>query len=293
MEEARTVPAAGDTVTREEVGQIPVDQIAPSRFQPRRAFDDRELKELAASINQYGVLQPILVRPAGKGYELVAGERRLRACRLAGVKTIPAVVKAVSDRELALMALVENLQREDLNVLEEAEGYDRLLREFGLTQEDLARQLGRSQSSIANKLRLLRLPEEVRLALSRGAVTERHARALLSLATPEQQVNVLRHIVAGELNVRQTEALVEQVAGGISREIRDGRPPAGEGKRRIVRVFKDIRIFLNAFRQAVQTLQRAGLPAEMVEEDGEEYLEVRVRIPKTGRGRQASQTRRP
>ena len=158
------------------VREIPLDDLAPNPYQPRRKFAKEEMAELAESIRQYGVLQPVVARPAPEGLELVAGERRLRACKMLGLMTIPTIVKELTDQDMAILSLVENLQREDLNFLEEAQGYYNLLEEFGFTQEELAQRIGKSQSTIANKIRLLKLSPRVRSYISREIITERHAR---------------------------------------------------------------------------------------------------------------------
>lgn|GEM_PF-1341674 len=253
--------------------------IADNPRQPRQTLDPAALSELAASIAVHGVLQPILVRRSEKGYEVVAGHRRLRAAEMAGLKSIPAVVLDVSDEDTGLLALVENLQREELGYLEEAAAYERILREFGLTQEELARRLGRSQSTIANKLRLLRLPEEIRARIAGLPVTERHARALLSLKSPARQAQVVEAVAARALTVRQTEQLVERLR---AEELAESSGRADRPAQVWRGVFRDVRILSNTFRAAVARLQQAGLEAEMQEAEVPEGLEIRVliRLPK-------------
>ena len=251
---------------------LPVDSILFNPYQPRKTEMDKDIDELAASISQHGVLQPVVVRRMGRGYELIAGERRLRACKKAGIKTIPALVRSVSDEELALLALVENLQRRGLNVLDEAEGYRNLIEKFGLTQEEVAVQVGKSQPTIANKLRLFKLPQGVLEELRRGAFTERHARALLRLPSEEQQIEVMETVLEGQLNVAQTDELVDEVTQEAS--------PKPQVKRQRVRVFKDLRIFLNSFRQVVIALKRTGVEAVMEEEEDGEFWRIRVSIAK-------------
>ena len=251
---------------------IPVDHIQISPFQPRRHFGSAELEELASSIRQHGVIQPLVVRPlGGDRYELIAGERRLRASKMAGLETVPVIVRPYDDHQAAVVTLIENLQREDLHFLEEAEGYQLLIEQFHLTQEELAKQVGKSQSAIANKLRLLRLPDKVRQYISRVIIGERHARALLRLDNEEDQLRVLKETIEKNLTVKQTEQLVEKL-------LRSKEPGAKKG-RRMVKVYKDIRIFLNTFRQAADTLKNAGVPVELVESRDERYIEVKVRIP--------------
>ncbi len=189
------------------ISEIELDKIVPNDYQPRKFFDDEKLKELAASIKEQGVIQPIIVHKAGGGYQLIAGERRWRASRLAGLKTIPALVKEATKRELLEMALIENIQREDLNPLEAAEAYKRLQDEFKLTQEDLARRVGKERSTVTNFLRLLGLPKEIKHDLSSGALSMGHAKALLSLDRVRDQLQAAASIVKKGLSVREAEAL--------------------------------------------------------------------------------------
>jgi len=267
-------PAAKRKEEREpsEIKQIPVNSIVFSPFQARRGFEEGDLRDLAQSIKEHGLLQPILVRPFNKGFELIAGERRVRACKMLGLQTIPAVVRTMDDNEVAQVGLVENLQRQDLSPVEEAEGYRRLIEEFGFTQEAVAQRVGRSQPNVANKLRLLRLPEEIREAISREIITERHARALLSIKGDDGRAKAFRAIIDKGLNVQQAEAYVDQVAATA-----DGRKPT---MRRRIHVVRDIRIFLNTFRQAVKALKRAGLDAVMEESEEGDVIRVVVTVSK-------------
>ncbi len=270
----------------EEVQLIPLEAVSRNPYQPRKVFEEDELEGLARSIEEYGVLQPVVVRKRGHGYELIAGERRLRAAEKAGLKAIPALVRELSDEEVALQGLVENLQRRDLSFLEEAEGYRQLMEKFGFTQGELARRLGKSQSAIANKLRLLNLPAEIREAISREIISERHARALLRLPDCEQQREVLEEIRRKDLNVREAEELIEGRLQGISR----AKEGSGRRKQKITRVFKDIRIFVNSFREAVNTLRKVGFDARMEQEDRGDYIEICVRIPKKRGARKRGRT---
>lgn len=188
---------------------IPVDAIAPNPRQPRKSFDDKALHDLAASLTQSGVLQPVVVRRLDSGYQLIVGERRWRAAKLAGLTRIPAVVREASDAQSLELALVENLLREDLNPIEEAEGYQQLLAEFGWTQEELAQRVSRDRSSIANCLRLLKLPDLIQADLRAGRLTMGHARALLSLTSPTEQLRLREAILAHSWSVRATEAGVQ------------------------------------------------------------------------------------
>lgn len=254
---------------------LAIADISDNPRQPRQTLDPDALSELAASIAVHGVLQPVLVRKAEDGYELVAGQRRLRAAEMAGLEVIPAVVLDVGDEDTGLLALVENLQREDLGYLEEAAAYERILRDFGLTQEELARRLGRSQSTIANKVRLLRLPSGIRSRLASSQLTERHARAILALKNEERQLQALDAAVSRGLTVRQTEQLVERLrAEELAEEA--GRPARVTQKWR--GVFRDARILSNTFRAAVTRLRRAGVEAELEEKRLPEGLEIRVLV---------------
>lgn len=254
------------------VREIPIDRVRANPYQPRRQFDERELKELAASIETYGLLQPVLVRPKSNSwYELIAGERRVRAVRLLGRATIPALVRELDDEDMGLLALLENLQRLDLSFWEEAEGYARLLSEFDLTQEELAQRLGKSQSTIANKLRLLRLPDSIRHNISREIFTERHARALLRLPEAETQEKVAEKIVSENLTVQATEQLIARILG-------ETKPK--EKKARFIRVYKDIRLFINSVRRAAAELRQAGLEVTVKERETDNSWEISIVVPK-------------
>lgn len=258
----------------EQIRELRIDSIRPNPYQPRKYFDSFQLAELAKSIKEFGVIQPVIVRKKENYYELIAGERRLRASQNIGKKTIPAIVKTLSEQETAEIALIENLQREDLNYFEEAEGYKRLLQEFNLTQEEVARRVGKSQSTIANKLRLLKLPPSIRDNINLDIITERHARALLKLANVDLQLFVLNEIYAKELNVREAEFLVatqlaQNEAGSKNKK-----------EKRIVRIFKDIRIYLNTLRSAVATIRETGVEVKMCEKNHENHVEVVIQIYK-------------
>ena len=199
-----TAAEANDLPDRE----LPIDAISRNPRQPRTTFDETALDELATSIRAQGIIQPLLVRPrAGGTYELVAGERRLRAAERAGLRTVPVVIREMSDDESLEIALVENLQRTDLSALEEAAAYERLMHDFGLTQEEVAERVGKSRPTIANTLRLLRLPEPIKQELARGRLTAGHARALLSIDDADAQLRAARQIVARQMSVRDTEKL--------------------------------------------------------------------------------------
>lgn len=257
----------------EQIEHIPVHLIQANQYQPRSEFDEDGLDELAQSIAQHGILHPVVVRKSQVGYELIVGERRLRACRRLGMETIPALVKDFADKQVAELALIENLQRKDLRLFEEADGYRRLLEEFSLTQEELAARLGKTQSSIANKLRLLRLPESVREVISREILSERHARALLRLENEEDQLKVVQKVVEKGLNVRQTEALVKEI-------LERGREPEPVHQPKRTLVLKDLRLFRNSIKSLTDTLKSSGLQVDVEERDGDDCFELLVVVRK-------------
>lgn len=193
--------------------EISVEEIIPNSFQPRKEFDPEKLQELASSIQEHGVIQPVIVRPRlnNTGYELVVGERRLRACKMIGLEKIPAVIKTLSDQEMTEIALIENIQRENLNPVEEAKAYKRLIEEFGLTQEEVAKKVGKSRSFVANFLRLLQLPSDILDLLADGKVTVGHVRPLLSLVNESLQRQVVKEILERNLSVRETEETVKKI----------------------------------------------------------------------------------
>lgn len=202
-----------------DVQRVRIENIVPNRYQPRHTFPQEELAELAASIKESGVLQPIMVRRKGDGiYELIAGERRWRASKEAGLETIPVVIRNCSDQESLLLALVENLQREDLNPMETARAYSRMMNEFGLTQDAIAAKVGRDRSSVANFVRLIHLPPEVQELVEGGTLTTGHAKALLGLQSTEEQLRIGKMVAAGTLSVRETEQLVELSLAGKKRQ---------------------------------------------------------------------------
>lgn len=255
----------------DEAKKLNCADISPNPFQPRQHFNEENLRELAQSIKTYGLLQPILVRRVQGGYQLVAGERRLRACQLLGWRQIPAVIREVNDSAMAAMALIENLQRENLDYFEEAEGYQRLLEEFGLTQEVLAQRIGKSQSTIANKMRLLKLAKSVQRKLLEAGLSERHARALLKLPDNESREKVLEKIIKLNLNVRQTESLIEGLLEDNERPEQTSAPKF---------VIKDYRIVMNTIRQAVATMEQVGLKPQVSQTEHDDYYEVTIRLPK-------------
>ena len=253
------------------VRYIPINDIRPNSQQPRRRFDEDGLRELSESIAAYGILQPLTVRAQNGGYELVAGERRWRAARMAGLRQVPCLLARVDEEDAALLALIENLQRRDLDYMEEASAIARLLRRYGLSQQQAAEKLGRSQSAVANKLRLLRLEEPVVDALRRYGLTERHARALLRLEDGEQRLSAAEHMGKRGMNVAAAEAYIEQL---IARS--QTTPP----KRRSTYVIKDVRLFLNSVERGIRLMRGAGVGAKVARQDTEEEICLTVRIPK-------------
>ncbi|HMM22591.1 MAG TPA: nucleoid occlusion protein [Selenomonadales bacterium] len=269
---ASSEPGAGDST---DIHEIHIGEIIPNPFQPRKTFNDEGLQDLAASVREHGILQPLLVRRTPAGFEIVAGERRFRAAKIAGLTAVPAIVRELDDKEMAELAMIENLQREDLHYLEEAEGFQLLLTNFGLTQEDLARRVGKNQSTIANKLRLLRLAPEIRQTLVSDSLTERHARALLKIEDPGRQQEILASIRQNGLNVRETEDLIEGVLEDISREMEKKAP-----KQNVVKIIKDVRIFLNTINHVVGEMKKAGLKVRLTQNQDEEYITLNLKIPK-------------
>lgn len=253
------------------VRYIPINAVRPNPQQPRRSFDETALRELADSISAYGILQPLTVRDRGGVYELVAGERRLRAARIAGLREVPCLIAEVGEEDAALLALIENLQRRDLDYMEEAAAIARLIRRYGLSQQQAAEKLGKSQPTIANKLRLLRLSAPVIDCLRQYGLTERHARTLLRLADPEQQLAAARHIGKRGLNVAQTEQYIDRLTAENRTE-----PP----RRRPTYIIKDVRLFLNSVERGVRLMQSAGVGAEVGRRDTEEEILLTIHIPK-------------
>lgn len=258
------------------VQYIPLGRIRPNPQQPRRSFDEEGLAELAASIRSCGILQPLTVRRARGGYELVAGERRLRAARIAGLREVPCLVAQVGEEDSALLALMENLQRRDLDCWEEAQAIARLISRYGLSQEEAARRLGRAQPTVANKLRLLRLPEDVRALLRENGLTERHARALLRLQDPEVQRRAAGDMVRRGMNVAQAEAYVEKLLQSAQVT-----PPRG----RSTYIIKDVRLFLNSVDRGLHLMRQAGVDAGWNRQDTDREILLTIRIPKRASGK--------
>ena len=260
--------------TKRRVLDIPTDAIRPNPMQPRQVFQEAGLRDLAASIRQNGILQPLTVRWTAAGWELVAGERRLRAARLAGLTHVPCLETAADDQRSALLALVENLQRQDLHYFEEAEAIAAYLRQTGATQESAAQALGRSPSAVANKLRLLRLSPACREAITTAGLTERHARCLLRLEDESERLEAIRHIADRQLNVSQTEQYVDRRLEAIQ-----SAPPAG----RRTFILKDVRLFLNSLDRGLRLIREAGVDAQTKRDETEDAILLTIRIPKQKR----------
>lgn len=247
---------------------LPVDSIYPNPGQPRRVFSQSDLEELACSIRELGLLQPLTVRRREGRWELVAGERRLRAARLAGLEEVPCLSVQTDGQSSSLLALVENLQRRDLDFWEEAAALRKLIDTYHISQEEAARRIGKSQSAVANKLRLLKLPPDVLCLLRDGGATERHARALLRLDTPEHQLAGARQVVNQGLTVAQTEALVDTMLA------------AAPVRRKPHFLVKDVRLFLNTITRSLDIMRSAGVDAQCSRQDSEEAITLTIQIPR-------------
>lgn len=257
-----------------EIKNIPIDSIKPNPYQPRKNFNKQSLEELSQSIKTYGLIQPISVRQLCEdSYELVAGERRLRASEIAELDEIPAIIVDYKDQDSAMIALIENLQREDLNFVEEAEGYYNLIKDHGFTQQELAEKLGKSQSTIANKLRILKLSDEIKKSLIDNKLTERHARALLKLPNDEMKEEVLHKVIKEDLTVKKTEKLIEDILNDLTKE------EESESNQNVKGLI-NFKIYLNTLKNAYNAIKETGIEAKYKEKDMGDHIEVVVQIPK-------------
>ncbi|MGP7819559.1 nucleoid occlusion protein [Niallia sp. 01092] len=255
----------------EEIHKISINQIVPNRFQPRTVFDDEKIEELSRTIHTHGIIQPIVVREFETDkYEIIAGERRWRAMKKLGWEEVPAIIKNMSDTETASVALIENLQREELSPIEEAIAYGKLLELHNLTQEALAQRLGKGQSTVANKLRLLKLPEEIQDALLNKQISERHARSMIPLKEKDKQLRLLQEIMEKHLNVKQTE---ERVLKMLEQSENKPKP-----KRKAFS--KDMRIAVNTIRQSLTMVSDSGINLNAEEEEFEDFYQFTIKIPK-------------
>lgn len=258
-------------IRRGGIVYLGVDEIKPNPVQPRRDFEPEALEELSRSITSYGILNPLTVRLRGSEYELVAGERRLRAARLAGMREVPCTLLDINLEDAGLIALIENLQRRDLSYIEEAMGLKSLITLFGMSQEEAARRIGKSQSAVANKLRLLKLPHDVLDALRENNLSERHGRALLRLPDAPAQRSALKFIIENSLNVASAEEYIEELL----------KPVNGEARHTLV--MKDVKLFLNSICHSLEVMNQGGIAADMQREETDDSLILRISILKGGR----------
>lgn len=257
-----------------EIININIDKVIPNIYQPRKYFNEDAIEELSQSIKQYGIIQPLTVRRMGESFELVAGERRLRAAKLANLESVPCNVIDITDSESAEIALLENLQREDLNYIEEAEAYYNLISDHNFTQDELAKRMGKKQSTIANKLRLLKLSAEVRTICLQNKLTERHARALLTVPTEQLQLKIVQKVIKDSLNVKNTEDLInKELLKLAGKELK-------KKKNKNIRATLPAKLYVNTIKQV---LQKFNIPAEYGYKDEEEFIEVTVKIPKNNK----------
>ncbi|MEE8808519.1 MAG: ParB/RepB/Spo0J family partition protein [Lactimicrobium sp.] len=255
--------------SEQTIRQIPVDQIVASRYQPRLKFDQEALEELAQSIKEQGLIQPITVRQVEDHYEIIAGERRFRACQMAGYETVPCYLLTPSEDQAAQMALVENIQRRDLSAIEEAKSYVQIMRQASLTQEQMAERVGKSQSAIANKIRLLNLPQEIQEGVLDQKISERHARALLS-APAEKQKQIYHEILKHGLTVRETEDYIKKAS-----------QPEKVHKRQKTKGFtRQTQLAINSVNQCVQMIRKMGIDAEVQQMETDNDIRMVVRFPK-------------
>jgi len=258
----------------EEVLNIAIEKIVPNRYQPRTVFDDDKIEELARTIHTHGVIQPIIIRKMDdEKYEIIAGERRFRAMTKLKWAEVPAIIRNLSDKETASIALIENLQREELTAIEEAVAYQKLLKLHELTQEALAQRLGKGQSTVANKLRLLKLPQEVQEAIMKKELSERHARALMAIKEKETQLELMNMSIEKHWNVKQLEEKVNEI---INPPVKNDKKD--KSKRKVVS--RDIRIALNTIKQSLSMVTKSGINIKTEEEDTEEFYQITVKIPK-------------
>ena len=264
------------SMASEEVVKIPIDKIIPNRYQPRTVFDDEKIEELARTIHTHGVIQPIVIRPMSDDsdkYEIIAGERRYRAMKSLQWTEVPAIVRQLNDRETASIALIENLQREELSAIEEALAYQQLLGLHSLTQEALAQRLGKGQSTVANKLRLLKLPQFVQDAILNREISERHARALIAIKDEQLQMQLIAATKEYDWNVRQLEEQIKKLLHPEVPEVKKRKPTRKA-------ISKDVRIALNTIKQSLTMVTKSGIDVKTEEEDTDDYYQITVKIPK-------------
>lgn len=254
---------------KDEVEMIDIDKILSNPYQPRDTFDSNSISDLAESIKSFGIIQPLTIRPHGEKYELIAGERRLKAAEFIGLNKVPVLIRDFDNQETAEIALVENLQRKDLDFLEEAYAYEQLIAEFKLTQKELAQKIGKSQSTVANKLRILNLPSEIQKKLKKSELSERHARLLLKLTSLEKQLEVIDKIIKNNLTVRETNSLIKKLL------------EKNKSKEQSVKtVFKDLRVFTNSLNKTIKDMKKAGLEVKVDTNKSEEFIEYNIKLPR-------------
>ena len=256
---------------KDEVAQLPISKIVPNKYQPRNIFNDEKIVELSESIKEHGVIQPIVVRKFKDGYEIIAGERRYRASKLVGLDKVPAIIREYDDKQSASIAIVENIQREDLTAIEEALAYKQLIDLHGITQAALAKQMGKSQSTVANKIRLLNLSDLVQQSVLERKITERHARALLVVKDEELQLQLLEKIIDNDLNVSQTEQLIEET---LNPKEKVKKPQT------VSRMPRDCRIAMNTFKQAIMMDEKTGMKVEHETEELDDSYVIKISLPK-------------
>lgn len=254
-----------------EIIQVPLHQVVANPYQPRKIFSESELGELAESIKHMGLIQPITVRAIEDRYEIIVGERRFRAAQIVGMTHIPAILANITDEQSAVLALIENIQRQDLNFVEEAEAYQALLEKHGMTQKELAERVGKKQSTVSNKLRVLNLPDDVIDLLLSNELTERHGRALLKLNSDEDVRHVLKAVIKNGLNVKATEKLIESILTSEEPQ---------EEKKQNIKYSINYKIYVNTVKQAYETILNTGADVKYTEKDKGNYIEVVVKIPK-------------
>jgi len=267
----------------ENIKMVEIDKISPNPYQPRNDFGENEIKELAESIDNFGILQPLTLRKKGAEFELIAGERRLRAAKLLNLDKVPCIINKFNDEEMAEIALVENIQRKDLDFIEEALAYSQLINRFNLTQKELAEKIGISQSTVANKLRLLQLSDNIKKKIHSFSLSERHARVLLKLDNEAVQLKVINKIKNNDLNVRETESYVKKLLDNKNQndnDTSDLKNKNNNKKNNKITVYKDLRVFQNTLKSAINEMKEAGLDIKVEKNEEKDYVKYNIYLPK-------------
>lgn len=259
-----------NVVENRTLRKIKIDLIAKNPYQPRKHFEQKAIDELSKSITQYGVLNPLTVRKVGAEYELIAGERRLKAARKAGLLEVPCIIISANEEQSSAIALVENLQRRDLDFFEEAAGYKRLIEIYGLTQEEAAHKVGKTQSAIANKLRLLKLSAENVQLIRENNLTERHARCILRLSENEARLKATKHIISHQMNVSKSEQYIDKLLEGKDEP---------KHTNSVLKAIKDVRFFINTVDKAINVMQESGVDAKVEKQEQENDILIKILIP--------------